>query len=213
MIIINPYIINSAPLTLTYVNSNIIASATLTLPTGWAAGDLAILMEYLGSDSAVTLGSPAGWTDIDSITSLPSYAGRFGYRVLEAGDTNIVTGSTSLEKATALFVFRPNRSIRTITASSKNKEATGGNPASQSVSASGLLAPVLVLGLAGANGGGGWNFATASPAFDTVLEVDPGNTYMRAAIKHYAASPGDHTIDMADQGAGNVLMSCALSFT
>lgn len=202
-----------APLTLSYVNSGIIASATLTIPSGWAAGDLAILMEYLGSDSAVTLGAPAGWTDIDSVTTLSNYAGRFAYRVLQTGDTNVVTGSTALEKATAMFIYRPNRSIRTITASSKNEEATVGNPASQSVAASGLAVPVLVLGLAGANGGGSWNFATASPAFDITPDVDPGNTYMRTGIKLYTASPADHTIDMADQGTGNVLMSCALALT
>ena len=213
MFIINPYLFSSAPLTLTYVNSDIIASATLTLPSGWAAGDLAILMEYLGSSGAVTLGSPSGWTDIDSVTTLSSYAGRFAYRVLQSGDTNIVTGSTSDEKATALFVYRPSRAIAAVTASSKNKELTAGNPASQSVAASGLSTPALVLALAGANGGGLWNFSTASPAFDITPGVDPGNTYMRTGIKLYNSAPSDHTIDMADQGAGNALMSCALSIT
>lgn len=202
MHIINPYVINSAPLTLTYVDSKIATSSTITLPAGSATGDLAILFELVGGSAA--LGSPAGWTNAVTETTQANYHGRIAYRVLQSGDTGVTTGSTGSEFTTALFIYRPSRAIAAVTPSTFNKQGTTSNPTLQTVSASSGTPPLVVCALGGANSF--FVFSTASPAFDYDLTATPLNTTARAAVKLYNSAPSDHSVDMNDEGA-NVLAS------
>lgn len=212
-IIMNPYAFGLAALELSYVSSSIASSVTVALPTGWADGDLAILYEYVIGDPTATLGSdPAGWTLISKEDSFGSMKGRVLYRVLQSGDGSPNTGTTAYEVSTCIIAYRPTRAIASVAFSTWNKQATTGNPAAQTVSASAGLTPLVVCALSGA-ASSSFGFSTASPAFDVDIIIDGAASYAHAAAKLYNSSPSDHTIDMNDQGTRNVLMSGYLAIT
>lgn len=77
------------------------ASYATSLPTGWAADDVAVLTAHIGGTS-LTIGTPAGWTAIPGPTwpvDQGSASRMFGwYRVLQGGDaapTLTVSGSST----------------------------------------------------------------------------------------------------------------------
>ena len=72
-----------------FVNQAAAAAAAVSLPAGWSAGDLALVLAHRdGNNTPPSL--PAGWTDIIS-GGANGNSERAGYRVLQAGDTDIGT--------------------------------------------------------------------------------------------------------------------------
>jgi hypothetical protein len=70
---------------------------TVTLPTGWAAGDFCMISGEQPTASAPVFTTPSGWTHLDDGENGGlTFAYCFYYRVLQAGDTNpVLTSSLS----------------------------------------------------------------------------------------------------------------------
>ena len=101
------------------------------------------------------------------------------------------------------MVFAGISAISTINVSSTvNSEGTTGDPASQSVTASGGTAPLIVFGCSGSTSQLG-TLPTFSPAKDASVG---SNAFNDLAYKIYNSSPQDTTIDKGDDGA-NALQS------
>lgn len=86
------------------------ASFATTLPAGWAAGDVAILVGHV-SAATLTMTTPAGWTAIPGITNPTSEGSNSRiyawYRVLQAGDTApTITNSGSVIGGWDMAVYR-----------------------------------------------------------------------------------------------------------
>jgi len=81
------------------------SSATPALPSGWAAGDLALITATVFG--AATFTTPTGYTALDTGTSNANESAAIFYRVLQAGDTaRTLTWSVGARNAGMLAVFR-----------------------------------------------------------------------------------------------------------
>lgn len=118
----------------------------------------------------------------------------------EGGST--ITGMNSTTNRKELYVFRGNIPAKTLTASTANGQGTSGDPTSQSVTASGGKAPLVVLGGYGSDGT--ITTRTFSPAKDAEITADSANAYLAYRIDNSAGQ--DTTVDMADFG-NNALQS------
>jgi hypothetical protein len=202
-------VIPRAPLTLSYINSGVASSNTISIPASAAIGDLAILFEYAVGGIDPTQGTPSGYTLVKRV---PGGGGQAGsqcfYRVLTAASGSVSTGTTLAggEINTLMFIYRPSKAITSVTPSTWNGQITVGNPNSQTVDPSALTVASLVLALAGSFSSA-FTFSTASPAFDATLTNDSGSGYAIAGRKLYNTSPASHSIDMADVGTSNILIS------
>lgn len=200
------------PTTLTFVDSAISNSATITIPAGAQEGDLAVLFDisWNGSSGPPTEVVPSTWTlcTPSTIQDSASNDDRLvaSYKVLGAapGGTS-VTGMDSTSDNKIMMVFRPDAVITTVTPGSWNAQNTPNDPASQSVTASGQATPLVVVAT-GYDVAGLLAFSSASPAFDAVIQ-ETGQDDMVAGYKIYNSSPADHTIDQIDEGNANVLAS------
>ncbi len=208
--------VGNAITTITFVASAGANAATITIPAGAQAGDVAVLFDLAHSTSvaaAPTSVTPANWTLIKETNEAVSRGSRAitSYKILAAGEPgSSVTGMNDDREDKVMLVFRGNVAVVTVTPSVWNGESTDGDPASQSVAASGGAAPLVVLGCAGDDNSNA-SFATASPAFDgtgTATDLDAIMGY-----KIYNSAPADHTIDMADLGSNNALHSGYLQFS
>lgn len=82
---------------ITFVAQASAAAASVSLPSGWQPGDLAIVFAHRdGSNTSPTL--PSGWTGIQTGGANTNSA-RSGYRVLQSGDTSsgTWTNGTSIQ--------------------------------------------------------------------------------------------------------------------
>lgn len=205
-----PAMIGAGAFTLTFNSSATANAATITIPAGALAGDLAVLFDcaYSTSPGAVT---PAGWTNVANATVTSVTRGMTHYKVLLAGDPgSSVTGMDETTVDKVMLVFRPSRAIVSVVASTWNADATTLNPASQTVLAVGVATPLVVIGGAGAASSTA-AFVTASPAFDATVTTADSDAIM--GYKVYNSAPADHTIDMDDLGSGNNLHSGYLRVT
>lgn len=198
-------------LSLAFVASAVTDGTSCTVPATALAGDLGVLLDYAKklSNAIPTDVVPSGWTGIvtDGATAGGTAGGRVraSYKILTALDVGAgVTGMNDDRNPKVMFVFRPSRGIASVTASSWNAEVNGGNPTSQTVSASGQVTPLVVLGFC-AEGDNNAEFSTASPAFDGEVETAAGTN--NAGYKIYNSAPANHSIDMNDLGAINGLAS------
>ena len=179
-------------------------SATVTVPASAAVGDLAVLFDYGTETPLPTKVVPAGYTEATDVTGVQTRL-TVSYKVLESGDPgNDITGMDTFPNNKAIVVVRRASGISTITPSTWNGEIANGDPALQTVSASGGTAPLVVFGCDVA-GGGTVSFSTASPAFDDEI-LNPGDDII-VGYKLYDSSPADHDIDADDNGNRNALVS------
>lgn len=190
---------------------------TITISASAQAGDVAVFSDFTTNTNngtpptAVNPGSE--WTLIQDTTLSDTNGYRMStyYRILDSGDPgSTITGMDDNREDKVMSVFRGNVAVVTVTPSTWNEEATMGNPASQSVLASGGTAPLVVIGVAAVDSGTA-AFSTSSPAFDAT--VANSDTDIILGYKIYDSSPADHTIDMNDLGAGNTLQSGWLAFS
>lgn len=191
------------------------ASDTCSLPTGSAIGDLAVLFDMAKNDSTTipTEVTPSGWTQALASTGLSqgaisgSMRQVVSYKVLTNADITAgsVTGMTANDRVKRMLAFIPDASITTVTPGSWNQELTSGDPASQTVTASGQQTPLVVFGMIFDNNAAP-AFSTESPAFDATGTVTDG-CGIRVGYKVYNSSPSNHSVDMNDEGGGNALVS------
>jgi len=203
-------------LTLTLVGTATANAASISMPSGTIVGDWAILLDAAesGSGSSITSVVPSGWTSIKDIYNNPSGALRLIASQKVLTSTSSVTGMSSGTKF--LLVFRPSSAITTVTASTWNGEVTAGNPTSQTVSASGVSTPLIVLALAATQESGAAipAFVTETPSMTNLTNDGPsGGPECRMGYTLYNSSPSDQSIDTGDNGAVNGLISGYVRFT
>src|SRR5687768_63413 len=86
---------------LVYVGSNSAQADTVSLPSGWASGNIAIVVAI--AFGAGTPELPAGWTHIDGPTGTLNAVGRVAYRILQSGDTDIGTWTNATHVGVTVY--------------------------------------------------------------------------------------------------------------
>lgn len=204
-----------APTQLTFVASTTSAAETISVSGSAQAGDWAILSDMSSNNVAISKVVPTGWTEISSDNLILATWSVVSAKILTAADvgatvTGMNTDAGNLTKV--MFVFRPNGIISNAISSTWESEISLGNPSSQSVAASGVATPLVVLGIVGSTGSDTANFSTASPAFTATVLVDGGTGSQRMGYTIYNSSPSSHTIDANDLTGATLLASGYVRF-
>lgn len=201
------------PITL-FGSNNSVDNSAVSLPASTQAGDLAVMIDVARDSSAVlpTDVVPSGFTGIDELNILGTTGTRMrtSFKILAGGESSI-TGMDSIADDKVILVFRGGLSIGTATAGSLGKEATNNNPIAQVVAGSGQTTPLVIVG-ASYNFAAGGAFTGVSPAFDATVGSGSGNRLV-TGYKIYNSSPADVSVDMADLGFANLLMSFRILLT
>ena len=194
---------------LTFVSSATSTGSTIVIPSNAAVGDLAVLCDIsTNSVGYPTLVYPTGWTAIvDDYSYFPSgTTAALSRKTLVSGDPGAtITGMLGAsEDSKALFVFRPNTSIGSVTDSSIASEAVNATASNQVVAAN--TAPYIVVGSYWSNGTTDW---------DTIWYTD--NVYvsnMAFAYKLFNSAPSSVTVAPIDcECDRTILQSCAIVVT
>lgn len=204
-------------LTFTFVTYAASNSSAITVPAQAIEGDFAVLVDaaYRNSTGAIPAAvTPSGWTTQVStgIAGTKSLRLMTSYRTMAAGLAGTsIAGMNSDFESKVLMLFRPSSSIITTTASSWNSQGTASDPTLQTVSASGVTTPLIVLAAAAAVQSSSVAFTTETPAMTNINN----STYplaLRIGYTIYNTSPSDQSIDTGDNG-DNVLQSGYWRFT
>jgi hypothetical protein len=187
--------------TLTVVNSSSSASATVNLPTGSQAGDLAVLA--VGPSGSITP-SISGWTQIGSLIGVSgeTFQAVF-YKVLDAADITAgsVTVPTNGSTRSIMVTARPDKPISSVIIGSLNEEGTAGNPAAQTITASSASrAPLLLIAAFRCSSGFS---ASGSMITDGTLASTSNSNTSRMYYLVQNSTLTDKVADMADTGASN----------
>lgn len=182
-------------------------STTISMPSGTVIGDWAILFDAcVLNESGVPSATPSGWASIANTELSGAYSYRMSVSHKVLTSTSTITGMSSPGSAVSdekavkiLFVFRPTTSIVTTTASTWNAELTTGNPSAQTVTASGVQAPLIVFGFAAYEGSSAPAFTTATPAM-TYVTKSAAALSIRVGYTVYNTSPANQSLDIADTG-------------
>jgi hypothetical protein len=206
---------------ITQVLSATSTATTITAPSGIQAGDLIVMADCAGGVSTPTDVIPTGFTGIETNTTPITSRMRCSYKLADGseGGTSITgmaaTGFGSVAKA--IYVFRGDFPASSLTLADVETQGTSGNPTAQTVSASGGIAPLVILGFyAEADTSAAVNPRTftvaGSPAKDGELQSTSNASLdidLWIAYKIYNSAPQNASIDMDDEGNdGNSLMSC-----
>jgi hypothetical protein len=211
-LVINPFLVIPPPevLELTQVLSAASATASITQPVGIQAGDLIIFANLATNSPPPAATVPSGYTQLLTISNSASRV-VLSYKIADGteGGNNVTGMTTPGGVRGGIVVYRPNRSIVSVSGSDPALEITSGNPVSQTVNASVAIPPVIIIGLYWALSGA-IDPRTMSPAKDG--EVNAGTTFY-LAWKLYASSPQDTSVDMDDEGFSNIVFSAYVEVT
>lgn len=181
--------------------------ASITIPAGAQAGDLAILLQQSSDATTVAEVFPSGWLTTGLTGNFntgengtPVTRWNACWKVLVAGDPGAsVTGMDGgTADAKIMVVFSGANGLSAINVLGEVGASSNTAPASQTILAASGTAPLVVIGLAGTNDAVS-TFSTASPAFDAQLTA--GN--LRIGYKVYTSSPSNHSIAKNDEGQRN----------
>lgn len=195
----------------------------ITIPSNARRGDLVVYAEKIGGPANDIGQSPPSGFELIDTRSVSSTDQNISYRIIEnddeAGDDIIGRGSEDpgdFDILRMALLIRGNGVINSVTVNDVAGEAVTGDPASQTVNASGAAGdkPIAVFGVYGAT----TTIAgeTFSPAEDEeVVVVDPDELNVKIKFYDAGVSPGpfDHTVDMVDEGGGNFLQSFYLEIS
>lgn len=209
-----------APIVL--IDSGFNNTSTVSL-AGVQAGDLIVFMECaLIGDGGLPPSSavPSGYTSITTGSVSTSQGDRctLSYKIATGGETSITAAMSVPVGSRFLFqmVFRAGRAIANVTAASVNSQATAGNPTEQTVTAASGTPPLIVFGSyvssSAAGGASVVSPATFSPSEDGDVS-QPTTAYRILKYKIYDTGPANTSVDMDDEGAGNVLQSFYLALS
>lgn len=197
------------PNTLSFVASATSTTSTVRIPSSARAGDVAVLFDRAwNNQSPPSTVVPSGWT---SIRNDPGTVSRniLSAKVLVSGDPNaLITGMDGVfGDRKIMLVFRANVAATGFVTGSSNGEVTVNTPATQTVSASGVGTPLVVIGA----------FAALDPLGTTALSPAADGTIsnsgdQRMLYKIYSANPANVSASMDDAGS-NVMQSFYLRVT
>jgi hypothetical protein len=209
----------SKSLVMSFRGSAASASPTITAPGGIAAGDLIVLFDMSNLNTVIV---PSGFTQL--ATSTFNFSGANVRAVLSGKVATGSEGGSSISGMTGAGQVAKVMSVFQCTGAAGmspgtfNAQGTLGDPAGQTVSASGGATPLVVLGAYGTynffdNGIGTRGF---SPGKDGEAQADYGSGDIWLAYKIYNAAPASVSIDMGDVssgGGGQNLLSGWVSMT
>lgn len=188
------------PVTLTYVDNSTSLAATITVPAGAANNDIAVLF-----DASTTTGSPtvpSGFTLLSDTTS--SIRTILSWGVLSGSPGGTTLTGLAASAAKSLIIFRPNRPINNGYASTFNTQATTGDPASQTVTGTGLDPAVLYLAALSRTGTTPHTFTTVSPAM-TQFSTGSTSRSIRSAYRIENTTPNNQTVDCGTGSGGTTI--------
>lgn len=197
----NPFILRAllaagsrGSLTLSYVTANKESTgSTIKVPNTAAAGDLAVLVDWktatAGTPTAVT---PSGWTNIVNASGVNSRLMISAKLVVlaDVGATQTCMSGDSSNRM-ILAVFRGSRAIGAFASGSATGEVAATNLAAQTVAASGVQTPLVVLAAYGTT--------DTSPTGKTFSPTQDGSesieTKLELRYKIYNTAPADVSVD------------------
>lgn len=190
------------------------STSTITVPATAIAGDVAIIFDQTyGSGPSVT---PSGYTQIATNNNGFNNFFRIYGKVLTGGDAGAtVTGASDTYMGKILYLIRGNVAIASFISSTWVHEVTNSDPAGQTVSASGVQTPLVVLGIAAS--AGSTTSLSNSPTFDAINNSTfhwlSGSDGTQTGYKIYNSSPANHTVDAGTAGNYTRLSSGYVRFT
>jgi hypothetical protein len=204
--------VSNTPLTFTFVDSSTSTSNIIVIPALAAAGDIGVFFDMNSNAGGIpTDVLPAGWNDLGSAGNSAAASGRFAarWKELVGGDPGAnVTGINGAQTAKVMLVFRPSRPIVSTTASTWDVVVDNGDPAAQTILASGQVAPLIAMaGVGKRSATAAYN--TESPLFSAQVAI----TQCLASYTVYNSAPANHTVDTDGSGTQNGLASGYLRFT
>ncbi len=182
-------------------------TASATMPAGSASGDMILFSDFATNASgAPTLVTPTDFTPWSNLT-IGNARHAVSYKISDGTETTItgMNGNESDDKI--LVVFRPNVPITTITASIPTGQVTTGNPAAQNINADGEgTLPLIAFGFYASGVYNDINTRTMTPAATgELVNSGDGITWHYVKYQLQNAALADVSIDMNDEGGGNIL--------
>lgn len=208
----------AASLGLTFIDSALSSTGTITVPATSQVGDLAILLDAAGDfgNSIPSEVVPSGFTLLDSDGSSNSSGGIrsvLSYRILTAGQPgSSITGKSSGagEYGKIMLVFRPSKTIVSITAIVYTSTVSSGVPAAIAVNPSAEVNPVIVIGAGTREGGGGTPTVSYASTFDATVTQTAGADCAIGYKIINSSPPGSSNISRNDAGFTNILQALYL---
>lgn len=198
-----------APITtLSYIAEAVSTTASVSAPASIEPGDLLIMIDGAeGSASDPTVVVPTNFTQIGSTNESGTTNMRMvvSYKIADGSeDSASITGMDgSLSDNKILWQFRGSGPITGFTVSTPVTQAVLGNPAQQTIAASGGVAPVLGIATFFNNNAGASINPRTTSITPTRIGTSSAHLYGHAYIQD--SSPADYTFDMDDEGDGNFL--------
>lgn len=190
---------------ITNPSSSTSTGSTITAPSDLQMGDLLLIFDCASTSGAPPSSvQPSGFTAV-SEQSGSSMTDAMWYKIADGSEASqTFTGMNGVFSDRKLFlVFRANIPIISATLSTVSKTITGSNPGSQTISASGGTAPLLVIASwADQDTSNDISPRTQSPSMTEVSN----STHQYIGWIPYYSSPSDQTFDMDDEGFDNALM-------
>jgi hypothetical protein len=211
------FLMGGALTTITQVLSATSTGSTINFPSGIQAGDLIVLQDVAFATNfgpTPTSVTPSGFTlaqgNSGGGAASPFTAGRTNlwYKLATGSESGALTGMNDTTMYKAMYVFRGNKPAVSLTLGGAGGNLTDADPSDVSVTASGGVAPLVVLGSYSSTG-------TVDPRTFSTTKDGEINANVRAylAYKIYNTAPADTTIGMADEGATNCNQGCYIAMT
>ena len=207
---------NSVAISLSQVAFGGILNDVLVAPGSIQAGDLLVFHEQAGNgtSSIPTASVPSGFSIIcNNSVVVAGSAGLRGVLSFKIADGSEASSSLSAMSGNAfetraILVFRSDLGMLSATTASANGEATDGNPSSQTITASGGVSPLVVVSIYCSDSS--INPRTMTPEKDGEASI---GSIVYVAWKIYNSEPQDVSVDMDDEGFGNILQSCYIEIS
>lgn len=195
--------------TLSYITHTTSTSPTISFPaSGVQAGDLFVILSRGENTSGGSGPGDVVPSEFNLIGTQVNGGARIRvsayYKIAEGDEAGgTVTGINGNNESHVLIQYRANQPIASLSVSTPVWTGVIGNPAAQTIAASGGVAPVLGIAMfANINASNSINPRTTSISADH--EIAPTvHHYVHDYIQN--ASPADYTFDMDDEGDGNNL--------
>ena len=187
------------PSSVAFVTSTTSTAATISAPASVNAGDLLVLFDLaISGISPVTNVVPSGFTQIATDATLTTSRTTISYKIADGSEGSAtLTGMDSTFEAKVLLQFRANIQIQSVTAQDVSLISTSGSPSSESITASGGAAPLIILAYYGSDKPVALTFTGATP--DGTIT---NSTTLDNVVKHLSYNAGETPVDITI-GVGN----------
>lgn len=198
---------------LTYVtNVTISNNPNITIPGTILDGDLCFYYDFaytaVGVTTVPTAVTPTGFTNVLNISSAPNQACRamLSYKILTTSDQlTSPVGMNSTSERKILLIFRPNKTITTVTPVISASQATSATPASQTLSIDTTTEALVTLA----------TYSTTTGPFSRQgdgTEVGLTYSYLRYQLFNQNQSRSNSVVSQTD-GGSNALSSLLFKIT